>query len=292
MRSKLRVIAELIKVRVALAVVLSAAVGFLMITGGVNPGLFQVSAGVLLMAFGSAALNHVQEHASDLLMERTRNRPIPAGIVSVRLAVIFAVTLSATGFVILWIGFGWMPALLGAATLALYNGIYTPLKKTTPYALLPGSLVGALPPLIGFTAAGGSPFNPDILMVALFFFIWQVPHFMLLLLHHGDDYLKAGFNTLNRALNTRQMSLLTVFWMIMLALSACLFPLFGIIQATPYVIVTLMAALVLVVTAIPMLNPVSHHRHIPVMFRIINLFMLLIAHLIMFQHLDKLPLLP
>jgi heme o synthase len=288
----LRIVAELIKLRVALAVVLSAAVGYLMLTGGVTSGLFLVSAGVLLMACGSAALNHVQEHRSDLLMERTQQRPIPAGKVSVTTALIASVALSLTGFVILWAGFGIVPALLGAATLLLYNGVYTPLKKVTPYALLPGSVVGAIPPLIGYSAAQGCITNPDILMVALFFLIWQVPHFMLLLLRHGDDYLKAGFNTLNRSLSTRQLSLITVFWLVMLSVSACLFPLFGIINNSLYIILTLTAAVVLVVAAIPLLNPASHHRHIPIMFRIINLFMLLMAHLIMFQHLKNLPLLP
>lgn len=276
--------ADLLKIRVALAVVLSTAVGYILINNAVDTGLFIVSAGVFLLASGSAALNHVQEYHRDLLMQRTANRPLPSGVVSRKPALALSAVLAITGMVILWLFAGRLPALLGAATLILYNAVYTPLKPVTPYALLFGGLVGAIPPAIGFTAAGGLITDTDLILLCLFFFIWQVPHFLLLLLRYGDDYLRAGFKTLNRYISNRQLSLLCFFWMVALAMSAAVFPMFGLITNPLYVGLLIAAIIALVLFSIPIMNPVRHERHIPLMFRIINLFMLLVAHLLMFEN--------
>jgi len=99
-------------------------------------------------------------------------------------------------------------------TLLSYNVIYTPLKKVTAFAVVPGSLVGALPPYIGWFAGGGDWMNGDIFWVALFFFIGQIPHFWLLLLMFGKEYELAGFPSLHSVFNDNQIKRLSFTWIL------------------------------------------------------------------------------
>ena len=102
--------------------------------------------------------------------------------------------------------------LLSWATLVSYNFIYTPLKKVTAFAVVPGSVIGAIPPMIGWSAAGGVLTDPTILIVASFFFIGQIPHFWLLLLLFGDQYKLAGLPSLNQVFSEIQIKRLTYTW--------------------------------------------------------------------------------
>jgi protoheme IX farnesyltransferase len=95
-----------------------------------------------------------------------------------------------------------------------YNAIYTPLKKVTAFAVVPGSLVGALPPFIGWFAGGGQLMDERILWVSLFFFIGQIPHFWLLLLMFGKEYSLAGFPSLNSIFNDNQIKRLSFTWIL------------------------------------------------------------------------------
>jgi protoheme IX farnesyltransferase len=99
-------------------------------------------------------------------------------------------------------------------TLLSYNAIYTPLKKVTAFAVVPGSLVGALPPFIGWFAGGGELLNERIIWVALFFFIGQIPHFWLLLLMFGKEYALAGFPSLNAVFTDSQIKRLSYTWIL------------------------------------------------------------------------------
>jgi heme o synthase len=281
---KLKIFVELIKLRLALAVVLSAAVGYILRSGTTDTLLVLISVGVLLLASGSAALNHWQEHLLDGKMPRTARRPIPAAAISRKSVAVMALCLSLSGLVLLYFTAGWLPALLGLLTLLWYNAVYTPLKPHTSYALMIGALVGAIPPAIGYTAAGGSITDPVLWILCLFFFVWQVPHFLLLLLRYGDEYLIAGFRSLNRFLSVRQMANLTLVWIIALVVSSALLPLFGMIRRDLFIIVLLVAGGALVAFSFPLLNPTAHDSHIPKMFRVINGFMILVAHLIMIDN--------
>jgi protoheme IX farnesyltransferase len=111
---------------------------------------------------------------------------------------------------------------LSWATLVSYNLIYTPLKKVTAFAVIPGSLVGALPPMIGWTAAGGNIWAEHILIVATFFFIGQIPHFWLLLLLFGDQYKLAGLQSLTDIFSELQIKRITYTWMLTTVASALL----------------------------------------------------------------------
>ncbi len=145
-------------------------------------------------------------------MERTRNRPIPSGLFSVKNAIILAFTLCTLGFIIL-IQFSITPALLGLLNIILYNLVYTPLKYRSSFALLAGALVGAIPPLIGWTACGGNPINISILLVCLFIFLWQIPHFWFLLTRFKKDYKAAGIESVSDFMSNKIIQQLNYLWL-------------------------------------------------------------------------------
>ena len=120
---------------------------------------------------------------------------------------------------------------LGLLTVFWYNGVYTPLKRVTAFAAVPGGLVGAIPPVIGWVGGGGSPLDPRILAVAVFLFMWQIPHFWLLLLFTaGEDYEKAGLPSLTRVFSFEQVARISFMWILGTAIVCLVIPLFGIVQ--------------------------------------------------------------
>ncbi len=161
-------------------------------------------------------------------MLRTRARPIPAGRLGVRPALGFVVLTSAAGTALLAGGAGPVPALLGLAALLWYDAVYTPLKRFTAFAVLPGAVVGALPPAIGWTAAGGALSDGRLHALCVFFLLWQVPHFWLLALRHAEDYRRAGLPTPASRFSPAQMGRITVTWTLATATSTLLLPLFGV----------------------------------------------------------------
>ena len=146
--------------------------GYIAAADGIDTGVILPSIGILLLACGSAAINHYQERATDAMMSRTKNRPIPSGRISPENALAIAVFLLTIGSLILLFSGGMLALALGLLNLIWYNAIYTPLKKKNALAIIPGSLVGAIPPAVGWVSAGGSIFDPQILIIAFFFFIW------------------------------------------------------------------------------------------------------------------------
>ncbi|MFO7977462.1 MAG: UbiA family prenyltransferase, partial [Bacteroidales bacterium] len=139
---------QLTKPIIILSVTLSALVGFVLARGAFSQGWMAVCIGVMLVAAGSSVFNQVQEAVPDKIMERTRRRPIPAGTISKTQAIVFAIIISLSGVLILWFLASPVSSLLAIITLAGYNLIYTPLKSITFFALIPGAMVGALPPAI------------------------------------------------------------------------------------------------------------------------------------------------
>ncbi|TNF39523.1 MAG: protoheme IX farnesyltransferase, partial [Bacteroidetes bacterium] len=220
-------VVELSRWKLSLAVSFSAVTGYLLFSGAesvggtaavfhlsgttVAAGAFLSAAGVFLLSAGASALNQYTERKSDALMERTAGRPLPSGRMAPPAALAAAALLLAAGSILLAVC-GTVPLLLGATSIILYNVIYTGLKKKTTLAIIPGALVGAVPPLIGYTAAGGAMTDMTIILFALFMFLWQMPHFWLLLLRYGEEYEKAGIKTFHRILSDSTIVRLVMAW--------------------------------------------------------------------------------
>ena len=229
--SPLGMLLELTKFRIVALSTLSAATGYLACGRILDYGLVTSSLGVLLLAMGACALNQVQDREFDARMSRTRHRPIPRGAITPAAAFAIAWVLVAAGFLLLWLAHSPGAALIGLFAAAWYNGVYTYLKRVWAFAVVPGALIGALPPAVGWTAAGGSPFDPRLLALAFFFFIWQVPHFWLLLFSFGKDYEQAGLPTPTRQFSARQFANLTFIWMLAAFASSLLLPLYGLMYS-------------------------------------------------------------
>ncbi len=227
---RLKMAAELMKLRITSFVTLTTMFGFICFTGKLTLDIIGPTLGVLLLSSGSAVINHYQERRTDALMKRTRNRPLPSGRVSPADALMLAFSLVVLGAAVLYIDSGLLALCLGLLNLIWYNGIYTPLKKVNPLAIIPGSIVGALPPMIGWVSAGGSLLDPQILILGFFFFIWQIPHFWLLLMIFGKDYQSAGFPTLTQIFSVDQLARITFIWIIATFVTSMLIPLFGILK--------------------------------------------------------------
>lgn len=218
----LRIILTLCKIKISLAVAVTSSVGFVL-SGHDLASLFLPISGIFLLACGAAALNQYQERATDAVMERTRHRPIPNGKISpfsaLRLAIIWMICGLA---VLLYVDTRLFS--LGVLVGFWYNGLYTYLKQKTAWAALPGGLIGAIPPVMGYVAGGGDILDVRIWTVALFFFVWQIPHFWLLVLMHHGDYQRARLPTLLETLSPQEMVRLIHGWILAtVAVAICIF---------------------------------------------------------------------
>ncbi len=236
----LRATASLTKIRISFLSTLSAATGYVVFSRTLNAGILTASLGVLLLAMGACAMNEVQDREFDARMSRTRHRPIPSGVLRAGTALAIAIVLDAGGFSLLWLIHNGAAAMTGMFAVVWYNGIYTYLKRVWAFAVVPGALIGALPPAVGWAAAGGSPFDPHIIALAFFFFIWQVPHFWLLLFAFGNDYEKAGLPSLTSLFSRRQLASLTFIWMLTTFVSSLLLSIYGLADS-PWVSMGLVA---------------------------------------------------
>lgn len=224
--------ARLFKLPISGMSTISAATGYLAFTHHLSWRVVPTSMAVLLLAFAAAALNEVQEHKLDAMMERTRHRPIPEGKISVGSALAWVIGLGVVALAVLtWLG-GWLAAGLGALAVLWYNGIYTLLKRRSWLASVIGSVIGAIPPAIGWVCAGGTIDGP-ILSLSFFLLMWQVPHFWLLALIVSGDYERARFPTFVRALGADGVARVTFMWTAITAGSALLMPIFG-LAASPF----------------------------------------------------------
>jgi protoheme IX farnesyltransferase len=177
--------------------------GFVMITAGVSahvaagghPELWPMVHTLLgtgLATGGALALNQYIERDFDARMRRTRDRPIPSGRITPRRALIFGLTLLVIGVVWLALTVGWLPAAFTVLSALAYLFAYTPLKRRTYLATIVGAVPGALPALIGWTAAGADPGLGAWLLFGIFF-LWQLPHVLALAWLLQDDYKAVGF---------------------------------------------------------------------------------------------------
>jgi protoheme IX farnesyltransferase len=182
------------KPRLNFLVVATSAAGYYLCAAGRIDFLhmFVAVLGTALVAGGSAVLNQVYERDTDARMRRTRMRPLPDQRVAPGEAAIFGGVLSAAGLGILALATNWLAAGLALATLAIYVLVYTPMKRTSTLSTLVGAVPGALPAVIGWSAARGDISIGGWTLFAIVF-LWQIPHFMAIAWMYRDDYRRAGF---------------------------------------------------------------------------------------------------
>jgi protoheme IX farnesyltransferase len=188
------VLAELFKARLTSLVLLTTVVGYYL--GSRGPldmaRLLNTLAGTGLLAAGAAALNQLLEREHDSRMRRTEDRPLPSGRLTPQSVLVIGGVTSAVGMIYLALMVNLLTSLLGAATLVSYLFVYTPLKRLTTLNTIIGAIPGALPPLMGWTAATGRVTAGGWALFAVLFF-WQLPHFYAIAWMYRDDYAKAGF---------------------------------------------------------------------------------------------------
>ena len=218
---------RLIKYKLSFAVTITGIAGFLIQSDSEGVNLLTTAIGIFFLAGGASALNQYQEQDYDARMNRTKSRPIPSGAISSNSALIVSISLIITGSSLLLVS-GLIPFILGLLNVVFYNILYTPLKRVTYLAILPGALVGAIPPLIGWVAAGGLIFSPTILFLSLLIFMWQIPHFWLLIIKYNQEYEKAGFKTLLKVFNEIQVKRIVFIWISVSSLFAMTYFYFGI----------------------------------------------------------------
>jgi heme o synthase len=193
-KSWLAVYADLIKARLTTLVLLTTLVGFYLGWRGPMNYLLMLNAvlGTALVASGAAALNQLLEREHDAKMRRTRNRPLPSGRLQPPTVMIFGGVCSCAGLLYLALTVNLTTSVIGAVSLLSYLFIYTPLKRVTWLNTAVGAIPGALPPLMGWTAARGELSGEGWALFAILAF-WQVPHFFAIAWIYRDEYAKAGF---------------------------------------------------------------------------------------------------
>ena len=184
---------SLTKPDVSFLVLMTTAAGYYMGARGPIAWLHMIHAvfGTMLIAAGTAALNHYIERESDRHMRRTASRPLPSGVLQPREALVFGLALASAGAVDLYVAAGALASGLGMATCLSYLLAYTPLKKRTVWATFIGAFPGAIPPMIGWVAATGSLDRGAWLLFGILF-LWQFPHFHAIAWMYREDYARAG----------------------------------------------------------------------------------------------------
>jgi protoheme IX farnesyltransferase len=205
-----------------------------------------ISLGILLMAISASVLNQIQEKDLDSRMNRTRNRPLPANLISNQQAILYFFFTFITGLAVLFLAGSLKTAIIGLLTLLWYNGVYTYSKRLTAFAVVPGALTGALPPLIGWVAAGGGLWDKPIIFLEFLFFIGQIPHFWLLILKYGDEYKAAGLPSITAVFNKSQINRLTFTWVATSVVAALFLCFFEIIHSEIIAGILLVASSVLI----------------------------------------------
>lgn len=194
---KAKAFVELMKMRLSLLVAFSSAFGYTLAVGG-RVDWMQLSAlfvGGWLVSGASCTVNQVLEKDYDKLMKRTQTRPLPTYRLSNSESLWFAGVVAVLGVLLLWVSTNPLTVTLAVLSMILYSFVYTPLKRVGPIAVFVGAFPGALPPLLGWTAATGM-ISHEALIIFGIQFIWQFPHFWAIAWVADEDYKKAGFKLL------------------------------------------------------------------------------------------------
>jgi heme o synthase len=226
---------ELLKFRLSFLVAFSCVFGYMLASARIEVlSLVMLFLGGFLISGGSVIINQIIEKDLDKLMTRTMNRPLPTYRLTVNEAVFFSVVCLVLGEGILLYFTNVLTAVLSLVSMVLYSFVYTPLKRVGPIAVFVGAIPGALPPLLGWTAATGV-ISHEALIIFGIQFIWQFPHFWAIAWVADEDYRKAGFKLLpysgQKDLNTAIQIMIYTMCLIPLGLLPAAFGITGIYSA-------------------------------------------------------------
>lgn len=264
------------KFGIALPVALTGFLGYYMAHPVLDLNALFSTAGIFFLAMASGSLNQIQERHTDALMKRTAGRPLPSGDISLTQAILAVVSLTLAGTALLMFSKQMLAPALGIFTLLWYNLVYTPLKRITAFAVLPGAVIGALPPLIGWTAAGGNPLDMEILAVAFLLFVGQMPHYWLLLIKVGNEFHEAGLPVITSLFDQRQIRNLSFVWIAATGVCVLMLPATPIIGHRAMSVILIVAAILFLIRMFILSyrgNLVDHWKKA---FITVNLFYLLI----------------
>jgi protoheme IX farnesyltransferase len=213
------------KMGLSISVVFSSVAGYLLAAETIHfQTLILLAIGGYFMVGASNVFNQIIERDLDALMDRTKNRPIPSGRMSVNYAFVLAIVLTIAGLSILY-SINERTAMFGAISICLYTSAYTPLKTKTPLSVFVGAIPGAIPFMLGWVAATGTfGIEPGVLFMLQFF--WQFPHFWAIGWFLHEDYQKAGFNMLptgKRDKGTALQAIIYIVWTLLISI----IPVFG-----------------------------------------------------------------
>ena len=205
----------LTKFNLSFAVTLSAVFSFILVKQSITLDLLLPLVAVLLLALGVSALNQYQEYKDDAKMPRTKNRPIASRKISPKEGLLIAFYLILLSYITIWFSLGLQGLLIFTAVVFLYNIVYTKTKKTSVYAAVYGAILGVIPPLVGWLAGGGAATDIQFLAIALFYLVWQIPHFWLLILKYHEQYEGAGFKTVATTFGINRLERITFIWLLL-----------------------------------------------------------------------------
>ena len=226
----------LLKPRLSFLVAFSASFGYIFGKSGHFDwlGFIALSVGGFLVSGASVAINQILEKDLDKLMQRTQARPLPLGILSTQEAIIFTIVVSILSLGLLGTFTNTLTLVLSVVSMILYGFVYTPLKRIGSIAVFVGAIPGALPPLLGWTAATNQIGFEAIIIFAVQF-IWQFPHFWAIAWVLDEDYKKAGFHLLpskeGRSFNSAIQIMVYTLFLIPISLLPTIFGLTGIVSA-------------------------------------------------------------
>lgn len=276
-------IARLSKVGISISVAFSTFIGYLISNQQLDRGIISPTLGVFLLALAASAINQIQEHETDSLMPRTSARPLVSGDISILTASFVAFLFAISGFSILLVKNGLLPALLGLFNLLWYNLVYTPLKFKTAFAAVPGGLVGAIPPVIGWLSGGGYIFHFSSISLAIFFFIGQIPHFWLIISRYSIEYNRAGIKSITDKFNQSQLRRLIYAWVAATSICGNLLIFFiDIYYALNLILIVLLSTLLLIYFTLWYVAKINGTIKTP--FILLNAYYLAIMIVILFDH--------
>lgn len=229
--TNLTALSRMIRLPLSAMVALSALTGALAADLHISSmTLWALTWGIFLLSASCSVLNQVQERSTDALMRRTCRRPLACGALTATTGMLIGVLLGSGGLAILLAGTGTKTALWALFATGWYLLAYTPLKRISSLAVIAGTPCGALPPLIGWLAAGGNPLDPRPLTLALLMVLWQVPHFWLLALPDRDELKTVGFKVLPDKISAHQLLTISHFWILGMVTVTLLLPLMHMVQ--------------------------------------------------------------